>query len=377
MSSAVRPRRSSAALQRPRRAERAQAGGGDRRVQAVGEAARVGQHAAHRQPERERDVAAHDELRSAALGLDEAGAADVVGARGLVRREAHRVEVVAGRGRAHVGEADHPLGREVVEAAGEHGQRACRSRSCRRRPRARRPRSRTRRPGGSSGRRSRRRSGRRGPRRRCRATPGCGRSGAARPAGGRAAAAAATPSRPSRRPACWPPALGWTWPSSSSGVRPASVKASTVQARFTSAIRSAVAIRSLGMPKRARSSPVGSWPATRRVCATTRGTRICVPAFWVTLKRSPTLRISASANARASSSVATSKREVALERHRGEHGVPGGVDRPVALQRAHADPCGDGVRVALGEPRLGDLLAAASRRPSGRGSARARSRRGR
>ena len=95
----------------------------DRRLQAVGEAARVGEHAAHRQAERERDVAAHDEQRAAALRLDEAAPAHVVGARALVRRDAHRVELVAGRGRAHVAEADEPLGREVVEAAREHRQR--------------------------------------------------------------------------------------------------------------------------------------------------------------------------------------------------------------------------------------------------------------
>ena len=109
--------------ERPRGRERAEAGGRDARVQAVGERARVGEHAADRQAERERDVASRHELRAAALGFDEAGAAGVVRAAGLVRREAHRLEVFARRRRAHVREADHALGREVVEAAREHGQR--------------------------------------------------------------------------------------------------------------------------------------------------------------------------------------------------------------------------------------------------------------
>ncbi len=84
-----------ASRERPRGGERAEAGGRDARVQAVGEAARVGEDAADREAEGERDVTADDELR-AALGLDEAGAPWCHWrATASSRRETHRVEVLA------------------------------------------------------------------------------------------------------------------------------------------------------------------------------------------------------------------------------------------------------------------------------------------
>ena len=211
MSSALRPRRRERARQRrvgraapPARPSRPPGSS----VHAVGEAAGVGEHAAHRQAERERHVAAHDEQRAPALGLDEAAAADVVGARGLVRRDAHRLEVVAGGGRAHVAEADQALGREVVEAAGEHGQRLAGAdlvvRLLERDGRGRAGGDRVdHRPVGAD-----------------EGLHGVGGDDVAerllqavglalaRRAGGRAAAGAATPSRPSRRPACWRRAPG-------------------------------------------------------------------------------------------------------------------------------------------------------------------------
>ena len=62
---------------------------------------------------------------------------------------------------------------------------------------------------------------------------------------------------PIPQPCVFATSAGCTSPSSSSGVTPASANASTVHARFTSPIGSAVASRSAGMPKRARSRPVG------------------------------------------------------------------------------------------------------------------------
>ena len=110
-----------------------------------------------------------------------------------------------------------------------------------------------------------------------RATPARGRSARSARAGGRAAAAAARPSRPCPRPACWRP-----WPGGRRRAAPRGVEAGVGEgldgARRGSRAPSGRRWRSgrSGTPKRARSRPVGSWPATRRVCATIRGTRICV-----------------------------------------------------------------------------------------------------
>ena len=163
---------------------------------------------------------------------------------------------------------------------------------------------------------------------------------------------------------------GWTWSSSSCGSRPASAKASTVAARFTSAIRSAVAIRSFGTPKRARSRPVGSWPATRRVCATIARDAdlaadrdveaVAVAAHFAAVRARLVLGVDG-------------ERDRLLERDRREHGVAVRVDRAVGFQRAHADALRHRVGVARVQVLLAHLFLAWRCRSSGRGSARARS----
>ncbi len=201
-----------------------------------------------------------------------------------MRRQAHRLEVVAGGRRAHLAEADEALGREVVEAAGEDRQRLARAdRVVRGLQRHRRRRA------GGDGMDHRPVGATKAPTV-CAATTlpsaSCRRSaGARRRAGDRARTRRVDAIPPNPQPCVLPTSAGCTSPSSSSGVTPASAKASTVQARLTSAIRSALASRSAGRPKRARSRPSGSCPATRRVKAMRRGRgsarrRAGAPATW-------------------------------------------------------------------------------------------------
>ena len=104
-----------------------------------------------------------------------------------------------------------------------------------------------------------------------------------------------SPSRAStyiRRVDCMPPmpvpcvlakSAGWTWASSSAGVKPDEMKASTVATRFHAATRSMPETMSAGMPHAVGSNPVGIWPPTTRVSIVRRGTRISVPALRATV----------------------------------------------------------------------------------------------
>ena len=133
------------------------------------------------------------------------------------------------------------------------------------------------------------------------------------------------------------------------------------------------------MPKRARSRPVGSWPATRRECATARGTRICAPRQQgAACQRSPPARLGRRPRTRAPrSSSSTSNAQVALAARRGRARC--GRRRRSSRRRS--------ARARRSAPRRRRRSARRAwspgpprrwpRRPSGRGSRRARRRRAR